>query len=149
MNEFDSVTWVEQVKVLLSLLGQNGAQIPILIESIFHLVTNEWLGRQFDSCKFADAFVDTMSFWILIIDVLCSQRQRTLSRLRRNMLHLFEFQVLQECCPREEEVRSKLLDIARFGNLNLIFSKRLFLLILLVCFSAEPVMEVRAQIADQ
>lgn len=69
MNEFDSVTWVEQVKVLLSLLGQNGAQIAILVESILHLITNEWLGRQFDSCKFTDAFVDTVRFRILIVDI--------------------------------------------------------------------------------
>ena len=112
------------------MLGEFGAEVPVLIQMILHLITDHRLGRQLNSCKLAYSFVDTVSINILVVDVLHRKCKRGFCRFRRDMSHLLKLEILDELGPSQEEVRSKLLDVARLCNLDLISPLRLLLAVL-------------------
>ena len=140
---------MEKVQVFLALFSEFRGEMAILVQCIFHLIANNRLSRQLNCSKFANSFVNTVSVHILVVDVFCRKGKRWLCWLRRNMSHFLELEIFYELSPRQEEVRSKLFDVTRLCNLDLIPPLRLLLAVLRLNLWIQLIMVVRAEIIDQ
>lgn len=129
-DTLDAVTRMEQVQVFPALLGNLCRDVSILIDKPLDLVSDVWLRAELDRSEGADTVADDLFRWILLVQVLLSLDVRVLCGLSRLVKHLLGFEILQELTPRECKGHRKLVDAAKFGNLNLISLQWLFLALL-------------------
>ena len=73
----------------------------MLANVVLHSVANKWLCRQFDSCKLADALMNEVLTWILIVDKALGKALGSLSWSGWNVGHLLHLQVFEELRPRK------------------------------------------------
>ena len=63
-----SITWVEQIKVLLALLGEHCRHSSVLLDVVLHRITNQRLSGELNSYKLAHTLMHQVMFTVRLVD---------------------------------------------------------------------------------
>ena len=88
MHCLDTVRRMEEVQVLLALRRQNSGDSCVQLQSVLHLVADQWLGTQLDRSKLAHSLMHHVISRVLLIDEAIGQVLWALIRAWRLMDHL-------------------------------------------------------------